>query len=92
MNIPALVYGDLTGQPRPPRATARPGVRWVDAHADWRAFEGSSARWLAEMLRAEVNESFMLRDPLPALDDVLGILQRKLLMLREARSYLRSAR
>jgi hypothetical protein len=32
-----------------------------------------------------VNESFMLRDPLPGLDDLLGVLHRKLVTLREAR-------
>ncbi len=93
VSIPALAYRDCIepGSARP-AGRARAGVRWVDAHADWRAFEGSSARWLAEMLSADVNESFMLRDPLPALDDVLGMLQRKLLPLREARPHLRSAR
>ena len=93
VSIPALVYRDCIepGSARP-AGRARAGVRWVDAHADWRAFEGSHARWLAEMLSADVNESFMLCDPLPALDDIFGILHRKLLTLREARPHLRSAR
>jgi predicted ATP-grasp superfamily ATP-dependent carboligase/thioesterase domain-containing protein len=93
VSIPALVYRDCIepGSARP-AGRARAGVRWVNARDDWRAYEGSSARWLAEVLTAEVNESFLLRDPLPALDDVLGILHRKLLTLREARPYLRSAR
>jgi predicted ATP-grasp superfamily ATP-dependent carboligase len=91
--IPALVYRDCIepGSARP-AGRARAGVRWVNAHDDWRAYEGSSARWLAEMLTAQINESFLLRDPLPALDDVFGILHRKLATLREARPYLRSAR
>jgi predicted ATP-grasp superfamily ATP-dependent carboligase len=82
VSIPALVYRDCI-EPGSARAVgrARAGVRWVNAHADWQAFEGSYARWLAEMLRADVNESFMLRDPLPALDDVFGILHRKLVRL-----------
>jgi predicted ATP-grasp superfamily ATP-dependent carboligase len=71
---------------------ARAGVRWASAHDDWRAFEGSSLRWLAEMLTVDVNESFLARDPYPALDDVLGILRRKLATLRDARPHLRSAR
>jgi predicted ATP-grasp superfamily ATP-dependent carboligase/thioesterase domain-containing protein len=91
--IPALVYRDCIepGAARP-AGRARAGVRWINAHDDWRAYEGSSARWLAEVLTAQVNESFMLRDPLPAVDDVFGILQRKLVTFREARPYLRSAR
>jgi D-aspartate ligase len=93
VSIPALVYRDCLepGSARP-AGRARAGVRWVNARDDWRAYEGSTARWLAEILTAQVNESFMLRDPLPGLDDVFGILHRKLATLREARSYLRSAR
>jgi predicted ATP-grasp superfamily ATP-dependent carboligase len=93
VSIPALVYRDCIepGSARP-AGRARAGVRWVNAHADWQAFEGSPARWIVEMLGADVNESFLARDPLPALDDILGILHRKLHTLREARSYLRSAR
>jgi D-aspartate ligase len=93
VSIPALVYSDCIepGSARP-AGRARAGVRWVNARDDWRAYEGSSARWLAEILTAEVNESFLLRDPLPAVDDAFGILHRKLVTLREARPYLRSAR
>jgi D-aspartate ligase len=93
VSIPALVYRDCIepGSARP-AGRARAGVRWVNAHEDWRAFEGSSARWLAEMLAADVNESFMLRDPLPGLDDLLGILHRKLVKLLEARPRFRPAR
>jgi D-aspartate ligase len=91
--IPALVYRDCLepGSARP-AGPARAGVRWVNARDDWRAYEGSPARWLAEILAAEVNESFLLRDPLPAVEDVLGILYRKLLALRDARPYLGPAR
>jgi predicted ATP-grasp superfamily ATP-dependent carboligase len=93
VSIPALVYRDCVepGSARP-AGRARAGVRWINARDDWRAYRGSPARWLAEVLGARVNESFLLRDPLPALDDVLGVLQRKLATLREARPYLRSAR
>jgi predicted ATP-grasp superfamily ATP-dependent carboligase/thioesterase domain-containing protein len=93
VSIPALVYRDCLepGSARP-AGRARAGVRWINARDDWRAYQGSTTRWLAEVLTAQVNESFLLRDPLPALDDMLGILQRKLALLREARPYLRSAR
>jgi predicted ATP-grasp superfamily ATP-dependent carboligase/thioesterase domain-containing protein len=93
VSLPALVYRDCIepGSARP-AGRARAGVRWVDAHADWRAFEGSWPRWLAEMLTVDVNESFMLRDPLPALDDFLGILHRKFFKLLEARPRFRPAR
>jgi predicted ATP-grasp superfamily ATP-dependent carboligase len=93
VSIPALVYRDCVepGSARP-AGRARAGVRWINARDDWRAYQGSPARWLAEVLTAQINESFLVRDPLPALDDALGILHRKLATLREARSDLRPAR
>ena len=93
VSIPALVYRDCIepGSARP-AGRARAGVRWIDAHADWQAFEGSPARWLGEILTVDVNEGFMLRDPLPALDDLLGILHRKFFKLLEARPRFRPAR
>lgn len=93
VSIPALVYRDCVepGSARPARP-ARAGVRWVNAHDDWRAYEGSPARWLAEILTAEVNESFMLRDPLPGMDDLIEVLHRKLFKPREARPRFRPAR
>ena len=91
--IPALVYRDCIepGSARP-AGPARAGVRWVNARDDWRTYEGSSARWLAEILCAQVNESFMLRDPLPGLDELPGILHRRLIKLLEARPRFRPAR
>jgi predicted ATP-grasp superfamily ATP-dependent carboligase/thioesterase domain-containing protein len=93
VSIPALVYRDCLepGSARP-AGPARAGVRWVSAHDDWRVLEGSRLRWLGEILMADVNESFLLRDPLPAVDDLLGIVHRKLLKLREARPRFRPAR
>jgi predicted ATP-grasp superfamily ATP-dependent carboligase len=93
VSIPALVYRDCVepGSARP-AGPARAGVRWANAHDDWRAFEGSAARWIAEMATVEVNESFLLRDPLPGLDDLRGIVRRKLVKLLEAGARLRSAR
>jgi predicted ATP-grasp superfamily ATP-dependent carboligase/thioesterase domain-containing protein len=93
VSIPALVYRDCLepGSARP-AGPARAGVRWANARDDWRAYEGSLLRWLAEMLTVQVNESFMLRDPLPGLDDLPGILHRRLIKLLEARPRFRPAR
>jgi len=93
VSLPVLVYRDCIepGSARP-AGRARAGLRWVNAQEDWRAFEGSPVRWLAEMLSVDVNESFMLRDPLPGLDALVGILHRKLVRLLEARPRFRSAR
>ncbi len=50
VNLPALVYADLAGLPRPPAGPARPGVRWVyhvhDARAARRQGVGLG-HWLA---------------------------------------------
>lgn len=100
VSIPALVYRDCLepGSARP-AGPAQPGVRWVSAREDARVFkeyraagELSFLRWLTEMLTVDVNESFLLRDPLPGLDDLRGILHRKLVKLREARPRFRPAR
>jgi hypothetical protein len=57
----------------------------MNARDDWRAFNGSYARWVGELLTVHVNESLFLRDPLPAVDDLRGIVGRKLAKVREAR-------
>jgi D-aspartate ligase len=67
VNLPALVFSDLVGMPRPAPARVRPGVRWCSAH-DLQAArsEGMSpARWLAWALACETKSGFALDDPLP---------------------------
>jgi predicted ATP-grasp superfamily ATP-dependent carboligase len=86
VSIPALVYRDCVEPGSARRAgQARAGVRWMNARDDWRAFNGSYARWVGELLTVHVNESLFLRDPLPAVDDLRGIVGRKLAKVREAR-------
>ncbi|HKP91094.1 MAG TPA: ATP-grasp domain-containing protein [Thermoleophilaceae bacterium] len=68
VNLPAIVYADLTGRPRPPVGRARPGVRWIWPSADAAAARESGVplwRWLPWALRAETNSSFALTDPAP---------------------------
>jgi D-aspartate ligase len=68
VNIPALVYADLTGGPRPPLGPARPGVRWCDPTADrWaaRAAGMSTAQWARWLVGTEARSGLSLRDPLP---------------------------
>jgi predicted ATP-grasp superfamily ATP-dependent carboligase len=68
VNLPAIVYADLSGAARPPAARARPGVRWIWARADAAAAREqgiSFPAWLAWALRVETNASFALSDPAP---------------------------
>jgi D-aspartate ligase len=78
VNLPAIVYADLAGRPRPPVRTARAGVRWIWPRADAAAAreDGTSfPAWLAWALRAEVKGAFVLSDPAPY---VVGRLRRAL--------------
>lgn len=68
VNIPALVYADLTGRPRPPTRTARAGVRWCSFAHDARAARADgigALRWLRWALSCEAKSGFSWRDPLP---------------------------
>jgi predicted ATP-grasp superfamily ATP-dependent carboligase len=67
LNIPALVYADLTGTPRPPVRPARPGVRWSRVWADFpagRAMGMPLREWLAWTWSCEVKSSLAWDDPL----------------------------
>jgi predicted ATP-grasp superfamily ATP-dependent carboligase len=71
LNLPALVYGELTGAPRPavpPRA--RPGTTWCLPWLDARSVraEGESlVSWLPWALRSDTKSVVALGDPLPFL-------------------------
>lgn len=68
VNLPALVYADLTGGARPGMCPARAGVRWCSLAHDLQAarLEGWSAtRWLRWVARCEAKSGLALADPLP---------------------------
>jgi predicted ATP-grasp superfamily ATP-dependent carboligase len=70
VNLPALVYGDLTGLPRPtasPRL-ARHGARWCKPWDDWRAARAAGiplTRWLRWAMTCDAKRVVALNDPLP---------------------------
>ena len=70
MNLPALVYADLLGLPRPrvqrPRCCIRWSVPWDDLTAA-RAGRLSLARWAAWQLRCQTRHVLSLDDPMPFL-------------------------
>jgi D-aspartate ligase len=70
VNLPAIVYADLAGLPRPPHRRVRPGVRWTIPWDDLRAAREhrmSLLRWAAWQLRCETRHVIALDDPMPFL-------------------------
>jgi D-aspartate ligase len=91
VNLPYLVYCDLTAQRSRRRFRSRPGVRWMAARRDLRAAreyraqgELSLAAWLWQRLRVDVDEDFSWRDPAPALIGVWRTLRQRLGRTRAA--------
>jgi len=68
VNVPLLVYGDLTGAPRPPLRKARAGVQWCKLWQDWAPARAAGVplwRWLAWALRCQAKRAMSWDDPLP---------------------------
>lgn len=65
VNLPALVWADLTGRPRPPVRSPRSGVRWCSAHDRHPAREAGQSlpAWAAWALRCEAKSNFSWDDP-----------------------------
>jgi predicted ATP-grasp superfamily ATP-dependent carboligase len=69
INIPALVYSDLTGLPRPAMTRAKAGVRWCRMWKDFPAAKASGVAlttWLPWALRCEAKSALSWDDPMPA--------------------------
>ena len=76
VNLPALVYADLAGLPRPEPRAARAGVRWIYHGHDARAARRqgvSLRRWLRWAAGAEAKSIVARDDPLPM---VMGAVAR----------------
>jgi D-aspartate ligase len=79
VNLPALVYADLTGVPRPVGLTARTGVQWVAPWADMRAARESGipiTTWLWWLLHCEAKSGIAWDDPMPVLSKVMARVPR----------------
>jgi predicted ATP-grasp superfamily ATP-dependent carboligase len=69
VNIPAMVWADLTGRPRPPAGPIRPGVSWCSS---WdlqaaRQWDVPLRQWVRWAVRCEARSMIALDDPLPLL-------------------------
>lgn len=76
VNLPALVFADQAGLPRPRTQRARPGVRWVYHEHDARAARRQGVplrRWLPWAMSSEAKAIVAVDDPLPM---VMGGLHR----------------
>jgi D-aspartate ligase len=70
VNIPALVYGDLIGLPRPASVRARAGSRWCRVWEDLRAARAHGMpllTWLPWALGCEAKSVVAWDDPMPLL-------------------------
>jgi predicted ATP-grasp superfamily ATP-dependent carboligase len=73
VNLPALVYADLTGRRRPRAAIARAGACWCRLRTDRLAVReagGSTLSWLLWAVRCEAS-AIQWDDPLPFLQPKL---------------------
>ncbi|MGA9322528.1 MAG: GNAT family N-acetyltransferase [Xanthobacteraceae bacterium] len=68
VNIPALVYADLTGSPRPAAARLKAGVRWCRPWKDLPAARAAGmplTTWASWTLGCEAKSTLSFDDPLP---------------------------
>lgn len=80
VNLPALVYGDLSGAPRGTPTRARAGVRWCQLRRDARAAGVAGTplvRWLPWALRCEAKSAIAWDDPKPLVQGTLWRLARR---------------
>ncbi len=75
VNIPALVYADLVGLPRPAAARAQAGIRWCRLWADFPAARAAGiplTTWVSWALRCEQKSALSWDDPMPLLRAALN--------------------
>ena len=75
VNLPALVYADLTGRPRPEVGQARPGVRWCHPVLDFSARRTAGiplSRWLPWLAGTHARSGLALDDPMPVVARALS--------------------
>lgn len=89
VNLPALVYADLVGLPRPSTRAARAGATWCKAWRDVAAARAqgmSLLRWATWALRADAHRLIALDDPMPLVRSGLFECRERLSRPRAARA------
>ena len=87
VNIPALVYSDLAGLPRPRVQRARAGVKWCRAWQDVRAAREQRIpflQWLRWTVACDAKSTIAWDDPLPFLASAMWRGLAKMPLLRVA--------
>ncbi len=90
VNIPALVYADLAGLPRPPHASAKAGVRWCRLWNDFPAARAAGmplTTWLRFVRDCEAKSSLSWDDPVPFLRSTLYRLAGPIFELPHAKGW-----
>ncbi len=80
VNLPALVYADLAGLPRPAVSRARPGVCWCHAPNDFIAARASGvplSEWLPWLIRCKAKSTMAFDDPMPPLWMLVRAVRRR---------------
>lgn len=81
VNIPQIVYRDLTGMARPHTTRARAGVHWCSLAHDPQAARADGVgtlAWLRWVVRCDAKSGFALDDPLPLPRAAIARLRRRL--------------
>ncbi len=75
VNLPALVYADMVGRPRPPTTAARVGTNWCRLAGDLSAARAGGVplgAWLLWVMRCEAKQAVAWDDPMPVLGAALS--------------------
>jgi predicted ATP-grasp superfamily ATP-dependent carboligase len=75
VNIPAMVYHDVRGQPRPEMSSPRVGARWCKPWSDRRAASAHAVplhRWVPWALTSDALSAVTWKDPAPLFAAVLS--------------------
>jgi len=95
VNLPALVYADLVGLPRPAVHRARAGVRWCLIWRDWHAARACGMpllQWLPWAMRCQAKSAVAWDDPMPLVGAAWFRGTRALRQLARRRNFHRGAR
>lgn len=98
INLPAMVYRDLTGiEVDSVAVDGFRGQRWMASRRDFRAIASEQpgaehwAHWALQLMTTEINEDFCLRDPVPALYDLSSAVKRRIAKAVPSEGRLRGA-